>query len=216
MSFPLAALLLHTTSAAIMAYGYNNLPDFAWVRAQKGGHFQYLTIQCLAISWITMMCSLVLDLFPSLTSLKNIKRTLFMVAMPVAAAVSAIYWPLVLFSPKLILQVDPSSPPTAPALTYLPLGVDVSLHAIPIVTLLVDFIFLESKYARAESLYGAPVALSLMAAYYGSWVEYCASYNGSFPYPFLTGNPLEIRIVIYAGAAIFALVSFWTINSSHS
>jgi len=139
-----------------------------------------------------------------------------MIAMPVAAVVSSIYWPLLLFFPKLILQADPLSPPTAPVLLYLRPEVDLALHATPAVTLLADFIFLGSKYTRKEAIYGAPVATFLATVGYGSWVEYCASFNGSFPYPFLTENPLEIRVLIYTGAAMLALVSFWTINSFHS
>jgi hypothetical protein len=37
----------------------------------------------------------------------------------------------------------------------------------------------------------------------------------SVPYPFLTENPFEIRVLIYACAAFLALVSFWGINSVH-
>ena len=35
------------------------------------------------------------------------------------------------------------------------------------------------------------------------------------PYPFLTENPLEIRIVIYVVAALVAIMSFRLINSFH-
>jgi len=89
MSFKPAAVLLHAASAAIMAYGYK-LNDNSFgemgsrIRAQKGGHFQFLTMQGLVIAWITMMCSLALDLFPSFTSLGKIKRTILMVAMPLS------------------------------------------------------------------------------------------------------------------------------------
>ena len=35
------------------------------------------------------------------------------------------------------------------------------------------------------------------------------------PYPFLTENPLEIRIAIYVVAALVAIMSFRLINSFH-
>lgn len=38
----------------------------------------------------------------------------------------------------------------------------------------------------------------------------------SVPYPFLTENPFEIRVGIYAGASVIALGSFWIINAVHS
>jgi hypothetical protein len=51
MSFQPAAVLLHTISAAIMGYGYelnqgsHGEVTEAWIQSQKGGHFQFLTIQ---------------------------------------------------------------------------------------------------------------------------------------------------------------------------
>lgn len=48
--FSQVAVLLHGSAAAIMAYGYNslhNLPINGWIETQKGGHFQFLTIQGL-------------------------------------------------------------------------------------------------------------------------------------------------------------------------
>jgi len=198
-----------------MAYGYESLGNFAWVEQQKGGHFQFLTVQSLALAWIAMICSLVVDFFPSSTSLQTIKRTLYMAAIPVAVLVSSVYWTLLVLFPELILQVDPTSPPSAPVLIRLAPQVDLALHATPVVTLIIDFIFLQSRYTRKESLYAAPVVVLLAGAWYGWWVEYCASYNGVFPYPFLTENPLEIRVSIYAAATTLSLVSFWTINNSH-
>lgn len=35
------------------------------------------------------------------------------------------------------------------------------------------------------------------------------------PYPFLTENPFEIRVGIYGGASILALLSFWLLNALH-
>lgn len=48
MAFKQRSVLLHGGAAAIMAYGYNSLHDLpmnAWIETQKGGHFQFLTIQ---------------------------------------------------------------------------------------------------------------------------------------------------------------------------
>jgi hypothetical protein len=102
----------------------------------------------------------------------------FSVLFQVAVVVASIYWPLLLFHPELILIMDPYSPPTAPALLYVSPSIDVALHAIPSITLLLDFMFFEKKYQRKEALYGAPVVTSLATVGYGCWVEYCASYNG--------------------------------------
>lgn len=87
MSFRPLPFLLHTTAAAVMAYGYIHLPDVVAnmpMADMKGGHFQFLTIQgyvsctlsygqdtltvaifSLCIAWITMVLSVGCDLIPS-------------------------------------------------------------------------------------------------------------------------------------------------------
>ena len=85
---PLVAFL-HALAAGVMVYGYRGLSTLAidnWIRNQKGGHFQFLTIQgymCnvqaiwmmsdlsmfgrLTVAWASMMLSLATDLFPSVS-----------------------------------------------------------------------------------------------------------------------------------------------------
>ena len=86
-----------------------------------------------------------------------------------------------LFFPKLILQKNPNSEPSssAEALTFIPLDVDLSLHAVPALALLFDFMFLETRYSKKESRYLAPLIVLSFATLYGSWVEYCAKFNGT-------------------------------------
>lgn len=61
----------------------------------------------------------------------------------------------------------------------MPLDVDISLHAVPALALLFDFMFLEPKYSKKESRYLAPLIVLSSAILYGSWVEYCAKFNGA-------------------------------------
>ncbi|TFK54970.1 hypothetical protein OE88DRAFT_1653557 [Heliocybe sulcata] len=223
MSFKPAPLLLHAIAAGVMAWGYNNLGSLmqdAWIEKQKGGHSQFLTIQGLLMALLTMAVSLVLDLAPSFAVLRNVKRVLLMVSLPVAVVVSSIYWTLVLSMPHMILQANPgTTPPTssseAPQLMRIPLEMDLALHASPALSLLADFLLFEKKYGRNETVYVAPVLAALFGFFYANWVEYLAKFNGSFPYPFLTDNSFEIRVAIYSGAITLALVSFWLINSVH-
>lgn len=47
-TFKPTAVVLHTAAAAIMAYAWfelDHLPNDGFVKKQKGGHFQFLTIQ---------------------------------------------------------------------------------------------------------------------------------------------------------------------------
>lgn len=48
MSLPIKQVLLHASAAAVMAAGYLGLGTLevdTWIRSQRGGHFQFLTIQ---------------------------------------------------------------------------------------------------------------------------------------------------------------------------
>jgi len=221
MYFQQGAILLHGSAAAIMAYGYNSLGSLAidtWIKSQTGGHFQFLTIQGLSVAWLTMVMSLAADLFPSSVAIKKVKRVLLMTALPLAVVISSIYWTLILMFPSLILQTDPNNKLSSStgALMWLPLPVDLALHVVPALALCADFMLLESKFSKNEARYGAPLVISLAAVWYASWVEYCASSNGTFPYPFLTENPFEIRVGIYITATTLALLYFWTLNALHA
>ncbi|TDL27363.1 hypothetical protein BD410DRAFT_782456 [Rickenella mellea] len=205
-----------------MAWGYlglNSLPLDAWIKKQKGGHFQYLTIQGLAIAWLTMMASLACDLFPSNSGIRRFKRALFMIALPLAVVISTIYWTLITLLPSLILQADQTqSEPTSAApelsLMRIPLRVDLALHATPALTLLANFFLFETRYSIAETKYPAAIVTTLYGIFYALWVEYCAKHNGHFPYPFLE-HPLRGRLLVYSGASLLALLSFRAINSMH-
>lgn len=48
----LGAFTLHSVAAAVMAYGWFGLQGLGiseWINTQKGGHFQFLTIQGYAL-----------------------------------------------------------------------------------------------------------------------------------------------------------------------
>ncbi|KAJ4480649.1 FAR-17a/AIG1-like protein [Lentinula edodes] len=222
-----ARILLHSAAAAIMISGYHNLtklPINAFISTQYGGHLQYLTIQGLFITCATTLISLLMDLFPSVngkSSLKPLKRILLIIAMPLSITISSIYWPLLLLATQLILQNgsgEPSSSPHAPQpLLRIPLPMDLSLHAVPALTLLIDFLLFEKKYTRKEIRYGGTGISVVYTIFYAWWVERCAGFNGGrFPYPFLTDNPFEIRLAIYVGAGMLAFSSFWLINRVHA
>ncbi|RDX56594.1 hypothetical protein OH76DRAFT_1468122 [Lentinus brumalis] len=223
MSIKLFPFLLHTTAATVMMYGYAHLPDVVAnmpMANMKGGHFQFLTIQGLCIAWITMVLSIACDIIPSSRVLKSTKRAFLMSALPLAIVISVIYWTLLLLLPHLILMPDPNaSEPTSssamPEPQRLPLSTDLALHAAPAISLIIDFYVLERKYPESISHYGSFVLAAIVGTWYACWVEYCASYNGFFPYPFLTQNPFNVRVAIYAGASSFAALAFIAINALH-
>ncbi|KAL1680755.1 FAR-17a/AIG1-like protein [Schizophyllum commune] len=211
------AALLHAPSAAIMAWGYNSLRDLPldkFIRTQYGGHLRFLTIQGLAAAFLTMVLSLLVDLFPSASGYHQ-------TPLQVSIVVSSIYWTLLSVAPFLLLAEDPgeatpSSSSEMLALMRIPLNMDLALHAVPAVTLLIDFLVFERKYSAGAVRYGAPLAVVLSTVGYGSWAEHCAKYtDGVFPYPFLTASPFWGRVCIYAGAGAIAYYSFLGLNKLH-
>ncbi|VDC06007.1 unnamed protein product [Peniophora sp. CBMAI 1063] len=194
-----------------------------WVKAQKGGHLQFLTIQGLALAAATLSLGLIHQIIPSIPYIQKVKRTLGMVSLPLAFTISIIYWPLVLLAPSLIMplsnegiQVEGEPSSAAPVPFRLDLNVDLALHFMPAISLLLDFLLFERQYSPLEMKRHAPAMALLMAVWYGSWVEYCASHNnGTFPYPFLTLSPFPVRIVIYLGVTGLALSVLWVLNPLH-
>ncbi|TEB31282.1 hypothetical protein FA13DRAFT_1764169 [Coprinellus micaceus] len=217
-SFRLAA-------AAIMISGFvriGNLKIDAFIQSQYGGHSQYLTIQGLWIAVATMILGVLLSIFSFLNFLRPLRRYLFVTAMPLSVVISSIYWTLLVFFPHLIVASiqqpgAPSSSSEAPAPFYLPLSIDLALHAAPAIALATDFFAFESKYTEKEVRTAVPTIMVAYTLFYSSWVEFCATKNdGNFPYPFLTISPPGVRLLIYAGAGVLGAVSFRVLNSLHS
>jgi hypothetical protein len=134
--------------------------------------------------------------------LRRLKRTVFLISMPVrsvqlpatgarsdlrvqlAVVISSIYWTLLLVFPSLIIAKDPrvaepSVSGEAPPEIRLPLKHDLALHAVPGLSLLLDFILFEQPYTGKIVTLGAPLVCLAYAVGYGSWVEYCATFNGT-------------------------------------
>ncbi|KZS99066.1 hypothetical protein SISNIDRAFT_480648 [Sistotremastrum niveocremeum HHB9708] len=223
MAIRIFSALYHAAALWVMAWGFSNLNTLAtneWIEAQLGGHFQFLTIQGLALAWITLFFALTADFIPSLAFAQRAKRLFLMISLPLAMVISSIYWGLLLTFPSLILPPLPSSEPSsssaAPALARIPLSLDLALHASPALSLVAEFFLMESKYSRHDVVYKAPIMACLFGLWYSNWVEYCAKYNGVFPYPFLTDNSLPGRIAIYVATTIIALTSFRGLNAIHS
>ncbi|KJA27534.1 hypothetical protein HYPSUDRAFT_35449 [Hypholoma sublateritium FD-334 SS-4] len=216
------AALLRGVAVNIMFQGFRaiqKLPINGVMVSQYGGHFQYLTIQGLILASISMVLGMVFSIFSDLTVLYAAKRYVSMVALPVSVVISLIYWSLLLLFPSLIIPAmgadATGSSSAAPLLFYLPLHVDLSLHAVPAISLILDFFLFEKKYSQRE-VGVAPFVAVAFASWYAIWVEYCSKMNGGiFPYPFLTENTQAGRIAIYIGATVFSLFSFNLINRLH-
>ncbi|KAF9643042.1 hypothetical protein BDM02DRAFT_3104938 [Thelephora ganbajun] len=213
------ALVLHATAAYLMYWGFStldNAPAGKWIRTQKGQHFQFLTIQGLGVAWLTMVISLAADIFQSKIVL-TVKRCFLVVSMPLEVTISSIYWTLIILFPHLILMDEPptseqTSSSASATLMRVPFKVDLALHAVPGIALVLDFFFFEERYTKYQVARVVPLTTILFGLWYVSWVEYCASHNGRFPYPFLE-SPYHIRALVYVGAVVQSFLSFRFLNS---
>jgi len=184
---------------------------------QRGGLLQFLTMWTLAVSWLTTLFALLQALAPT-QAFSSARRVLSMVATPLSVVVALIYWPLITFAPSLMAAVDTSGGdsqlPPAALLFPLPLDIDLGLHAVPVFVLLCDFFAFGQRYSPYEVNSVAPLVASATGVAYGTWVEWCASANGTFPYPFLN-VPFPGRLAIYVSATALALFAFRAANALH-
>ncbi|KIY49448.1 hypothetical protein FISHEDRAFT_72770 [Fistulina hepatica ATCC 64428] len=234
------ASLLHVTAASVLLYGaiaLANLEAGKFVETQYGQHFQFLTVHGASAKLSVVTASL--------------------------------YWTLMAVAPRILLRMQEASlsggrtdfdvaaesgntshlttddnVDESVKLHYIPLPIDLSLHAFPALFLACDFFVFEKRYSPRVAKYGAVITVVVCALAYSTWAEHCAEKNHGmceflrgtvlsallsqfhrsdvsmapiFPvaYPFLTDNPFEVRVAIYIGASLVALLSFWSLNALH-
>ena len=77
--------------------------------------------------------------------------------------------------PRLIIQA-PHESEISPF--FIPLSIDLALHATPALSILADFFLFESKYQPEDVQVGAPITAAAFTLWYGVWVEHCGKMNG--------------------------------------
>jgi len=216
------AALVHTVPLLCMRWGFGALGEFvpdAWINQQRGGHFQFLTIQGLFLAKATLVLCIMSDFLPQNLALMRTRRAALMIALPLSIVVSAIYWSLITLAPGLIAMTpvnDTSTgePTSQSPIFFLPLPVDVALHLSPVLSLALHFLLVEKAYNKRWQKLWAPLAAVSYAAFYASFQEWCASANGTFSYPFLN-VPIQGRLGIYTAATLLAIGSFRVMNKVH-
>lgn len=136
----------------------------------------------LGVSWLVFLFALLKDTFPSVNLFARLKTMTSLIATPIEGFVALAYWGLMLLDPSLLVPPDPEF--------YLPFKLDISIHGLPAIMLWVDFLCFSPPYPKSAR----PFALSTSAVVaYVSWMEFTASKNGRFPYPFLgKANPFRV------------------------
>lgn len=198
------------THGLLCVTGIVHLQLFVTARISEstGGRAQFLTIQALIGSSLCLVLSLVQDVFPSVERyLHPLKRALLMVFLPTGFTVCSIYWSLRIFAPSLIflphtMRATASAESLGLAagkdLVIIPLSADLSMHAAPFIALMLDFFLYERKFSRRQMNRVAPVVTLAYGMIYGGMLEYLATCDGYFLYPFLDVSPFFVRLAIYA------------------
>lgn len=78
---------------------------------------------------------------------------------------------------KALEENSPSSNAMIEMLLYIPLDMDLALHAAPAIALSLDFFLLERKYNRRATTVLAPLLALAYTVGYGSWIEHCGTRN---------------------------------------
>jgi hypothetical protein len=88
-------------------------------------------------------------------------------------------------------------------------------HWSPRLTSLADFFLFERRYKPPASTRGATLLALCFGTSYSLWVEYCATINEKFPYPFLNVmDPIQ-RVVMYSFSTALSLAAFRALNALH-
>ncbi|CEQ42988.1 SPOSA6832_04861 [Sporobolomyces salmonicolor] len=203
-----AAVALHVVSFLSLTWSFRQLfkpsPMHDFMASQYGGHWQFLTILSLAAAWLTFAFALLKDAFPSVTLFARLKTTLAIVAVPVEGFVGVLYWSMQLYDPSLLTPPNP--------LFVLPFHLDISIHGLPAVLLWADFLAFSPPFPKEAN----PASIAVTATMsYVAWMEFVASRNGTFPYPFLNELTKAQRSIFYLFQIPVVIVLYRGANGLH-
>ncbi|KAK5173329.1 uncharacterized protein LTR77_002010 [Saxophila tyrrhenica] len=160
-----------------------------------GWHLQYLTIIGLSLAAATFAVGLLADLSASPT-LFRVKNALSVASAPMECLISLLYWSLRAVDEKLVL------PDWA---MRLPMHTDLSFHAVPSLTLVIDLLFFSPPYSIT---FLPALALSGCIAFgYWFWIERCYQFNNFYPYPLFEMLSTAERIGLFGASALLMTLS---------
>ncbi|WBW72143.1 endomembrane system protein, FAR-17a/AIG1-like protein family protein, AIG1 and ADTRP-like protein [Schizosaccharomyces osmophilus] len=200
------SFLLHSVATASLLWSFNWVEkngDLA-IRNSYGSHFQHLTILSLAITLLTMLVSLLADI-TDWKVFHNIKPVLLYIVCPLESIVTVLYWSIVMYDRSLLI------PKTRPI--QLPLDFDLSVHLMPTVFCLLDYLFFSPPFSlsfKVSTLLYLAVAFSYMW-----WVEKCYEVNKFYAYPILAILEPVQKGILYGTACVLSLLSYIVLKTVH-
>ncbi|KAK9473319.1 FAR-17a/AIG1-like protein [Dipodascopsis tothii] len=157
-----------------------------------GTQFQYLTVIALLASLVIQVLAVsavVLDY----TAIWRVKNELLCYVAPLELLVSVVYWSVMLYDRNLMIPpgLDPSR--------MLSLWTDLSIHLVPTLFLVSDFL-LYSPRPTTKPLIHLGVCIALAQVYW-TILHRVHAITNSYPYPFLELASQMLRVVIFCAGA---------------
>lgn len=164
-----------------------------------GGHWQFLTNLSLVFTLVVFLLGVVAHITKS-AALFNLKNALHPIALALESVVTLVYWPLKLFFLHLLVK-DPTR-------KMIPLAVDMCLHLLPVVSLLVDYIYFMPKWTITN--WTALAACLVLTTLYWFLLKTLVDFEngGEYPYTFLNVDDEITRIAIFQVVGLVGFSSF--------
>ncbi|KAI5956390.1 hypothetical protein KGF54_000865 [Candida jiufengensis] len=166
---------------------------------KDAGQFQFLTNLSLIYSIITFVIGAIAHLFKS-EYLFLLKNDLHPIGLALESIVAGVYWPLRLFFLHLLTK-DPSK-------FKMPIITDLSIHLMPIVSLLIDYLIFMPKWTI--SINTALAFVVSFTTFYWFLLKNLIDVDkgGRYPYEFMNVEKESSRIIVFAVVGIVAFIQF--------
>ncbi|CAK9441721.1 uncharacterized protein LODBEIA_P55890 [Lodderomyces beijingensis] len=194
-------MLIDLASVFIGLYGaYTNMVTVELPpHLKQAGHTQFLTNLSLLYSISVFALGFVAHLTGSPT-LFTIKNNIHPIGLALEVIVAGVYWPLRLFFLELLTK-DPSN-------FQLSLATDLSIHLMPVVSLLVDYLVFMPRWTISNNT--ALFFVVLLTVLYWFLLRYLVDvdHGASYPYAFMDVERDSQRVAVFVAVALVAFASF--------
>lgn len=165
----------------------------------NAGHWQFLTNLALVYSLIVFLLGFIAHLIKS-NWLFELKNNFHPIGLALETIVTIIYWPLRLFFLPLLAH-DPD-------VFHLPLLTDLSIHFMPVISLLIDYLIFMPRW-KIKNHTAAILVVNLTVMYW-YLLEYLVDIeNGAkYPYAFMDVDSVYHRMIIFSVIALIAFLQF--------
>jgi hypothetical protein len=168
-----------------------------------GGHWQFLTNLSLIYSMVVFGLGFIAHLTKN-QRLFAVKNTIHPIGIALESIVALIYWPLRIWFIHLLAN-DPS-------LMTIPLSIDLSIHLMPLVSLLIDYLVFMPKWTIRTS-----TALMICTAFticYWVLLKYLIDVEngGVYPYAFLNVDTELQRGIVFCMVGLSTFCQFLSLR----